>query len=339
MKTSTLSFQNTSIYYIVGFLSVLLASCGSYQNSSYYDSDGIYGNTANRAIVTETQNAPNNDYKDYFGSLQNTNQPVEIFTDVDNYNDYSLENDTLQNNNPNYPGWGSNPQTVNVNIYDTGWAMNNWYGNNWGWNGGYGWGMNNWYGNNWGWNGGFGWGMNVGFGWNNWGWNNFYGNNWGWNNWYGNNWGYSNYNNNSAYSHNPGRRGSSYANSVNSNRNSGNYNRTQSTTINRRAVKSEYRGNNATDFGRGSSGRLNRTSPTFSRNQVQSQNNSNYNPVRRGNTTNARNESNAPSRSYTPAARNANNSRSYTPSSSSSSSRSSNSGGGGRSSGGRGGRV
>jgi hypothetical protein len=35
--------------------------------------------------------------------------------------------------------------------------MNNWYGNNWGWNGGFGWGMNNWYGNN--------WGMN------NWGWN------------------------------------------------------------------------------------------------------------------------------------------------------------------------
>jgi hypothetical protein len=35
--------------------------------------------------------------------------------------------------------------------------MNNWYGNNWGWNGGYGYGFNNWYGNNWGWNGGFGW--------------------------------------------------------------------------------------------------------------------------------------------------------------------------------------
>jgi hypothetical protein len=26
-----------------------------------------------------------------------------------------------------------------------------------GWNGGYGYGFNNWYGNNWGWNGGFGW--------------------------------------------------------------------------------------------------------------------------------------------------------------------------------------
>jgi hypothetical protein len=64
-----------------------------------------------------------------------------------------------------------------------------WYGNNWGWNGGFGWGMNNWYGNNWGmnnwgWNGNYGWGMNFGFGLNNFGWNNWYGNNW-----YGNNWG------------------------------------------------------------------------------------------------------------------------------------------------------
>jgi hypothetical protein len=54
--------------------------------------------------------------------------------------------------------------------------MNNWYGNNWGWNGGFGWGMNNWYGNNWGmnnwgWNGNYGWGMNFGFGLNNFGWN------------------------------------------------------------------------------------------------------------------------------------------------------------------------
>ena len=103
MKTSTLSFQNASLYYIVGFLSILLTSCGSYQNSSYYDSDGIYGNRSNRAVETETPNNPNNQYKDYFGSLQNNNQPVEIFTDVENYNDYSLENDALQNNGSNYP--------------------------------------------------------------------------------------------------------------------------------------------------------------------------------------------------------------------------------------------
>jgi VIT1/CCC1 family predicted Fe2+/Mn2+ transporter len=32
----------------------------------------------------ETQSLKNQ-YKDYFGSLQNNNQSVEIFTDVDNY--------------------------------------------------------------------------------------------------------------------------------------------------------------------------------------------------------------------------------------------------------------
>ena len=158
MKTSTLPFRNPTIYYFVGLLSILFTSCGSYQNSSYYDSDGIYGNTPRRAVEVQTQNAPNNQYKDYFGSLQNSNQTVEIFTDVDNYNNYGIENDSLQDNN-NYPGWGSNPQTVSINVYD----------NNWGMNGGFGWGMNNWGMNNWGWNGGFGWGMNN-WGWNTWGW-------------------------------------------------------------------------------------------------------------------------------------------------------------------------
>jgi hypothetical protein len=153
------------------------------QNSSYYDTDGIYGNTYSRNIETNTQNNQNQ-YKEYFGSLRDDNQTPEVFTDIDNYNDYNLDNDQ-----ENYPGWGSNPQGVSINVYDTGWAMNNWYGNNWGWNGGFGWGMNNWYGNNWGmnnwgWNGNYGWGMNFGFGLNNFGWNNWYGNNW-----YGNNWG------------------------------------------------------------------------------------------------------------------------------------------------------
>ena len=162
MKTSTLSFRNPTIYYFVGFLSILLTSCGSYQNSSYYDSDGIYGNAPRRAVEVETQNDPNNQYKDYFGSLQNNNQPVEIFTDVDNYNDYNIENDSLDYNN--YPGWGSNPQTVSINVYDNGWGMNNWYGNNWGWNGGFGWGMEQLVdGNNWGWKR-FWYGNNIGFG-------------------------------------------------------------------------------------------------------------------------------------------------------------------------------
>jgi hypothetical protein len=90
--------------------------------------------------------------------------------------------------------------------------MNNWYGNNWGWNGGFGWGMNNWYGNNcmnnWGWNGNYGWGMNFGFGLNNFGWNNWYGNNW-----YGNNWGIP-ITITIASTYNSSRRGSSNSNTA-----------------------------------------------------------------------------------------------------------------------------
>jgi hypothetical protein len=70
----------------------LLTACGSYQNSSYYDTDGIYGNTYSRNIETNTQNNQNQ-YKEYFGSLRDDNQTPEVFTDIDNYNDYNLDND------------------------------------------------------------------------------------------------------------------------------------------------------------------------------------------------------------------------------------------------------
>jgi hypothetical protein len=44
---------------LAGLLLLLTASCGSYQNSSYYDTDGIYGNTYSRNIETNTQNNQN----------------------------------------------------------------------------------------------------------------------------------------------------------------------------------------------------------------------------------------------------------------------------------------
>jgi hypothetical protein len=43
--------------------------------------------------------------------LYDDNQTPEVFTDIDNYNDYNLDNDQ-----ENYPGWGSNPQGVSINI-------------------------------------------------------------------------------------------------------------------------------------------------------------------------------------------------------------------------------
>lgn len=51
----------------------LIVSCGSYQEASYYDNDGIYS-TGTRQQVTEAEAAPNNqanEYQDYFGQQAN----------------------------------------------------------------------------------------------------------------------------------------------------------------------------------------------------------------------------------------------------------------------------
>jgi hypothetical protein len=77
----------------------LITSCGSYQNSSYYG-DGIYGDQGNkytnellRIVITDSG---------YFSSLQNDNQSTEIFTDIDQYNDYQGTNDNNQGIDGNY---------------------------------------------------------------------------------------------------------------------------------------------------------------------------------------------------------------------------------------------
>jgi hypothetical protein len=58
MKTN-IFITKASLYSLIGFLSVLITSCGSYQNSSYYG-DGIYGDQTNtqdellRIVITDT---------------------------------------------------------------------------------------------------------------------------------------------------------------------------------------------------------------------------------------------------------------------------------------------
>jgi hypothetical protein len=330
MKTIIFSSRKSSLFTLAGLLLLLTASCGSYQNSSYYDADGIYGNTYRGTVETNRQNNQNQ-YKEYFGSLRDDNQSPEVFTDIDNYNDYNLDN-----NQENYPGWGSNPQGVNMNVYDTGWAMNNWYGNNWGLNGGFGWGMNNWYGNNWGmnnwgWNGNYGLGMNFGFS----------GNNWYGNNFYGNNWGYPNNYSTRAYSYNPSRRGSSYSNTADTNRSysltsrrfSNDRNNSNSQTFSRERRNTD-RSSNTTDFRRGG------TNDNFNRNttnqndsyNIPSRTRTDVNSSRRGNETptrsyapainSSRNESYSPNRSSYPSSNSSRN-EGYSPSRSSSPSSSS----------------
>jgi hypothetical protein len=201
MKTNYLFGKRLSIYTLFGFLTITLFSCGSYQNSSYYDGDGIYGNSQNRKRETPS----NSKYQEYFSNLNKDSQNIETFTDVDNYNSNSSTTTatSVESYNTNNASWGSNPQTVTVNVYD----------NNWG----YGYWNNYWYGNYWGYNNFYSPYWSVG-------WSSWYGPSWGlgWNSWYGyygpsyygyyghNYWGGSYYGN--YYSHYGGRRGSAYDN-------------------------------------------------------------------------------------------------------------------------------
>ena len=71
MKTNLFFSRNTTLYSLIGLISILVTSCGSYQNSSYYDSDGIYGNSAR-----EVQSRSSKQYQEYFSSLQNENKTL-----------------------------------------------------------------------------------------------------------------------------------------------------------------------------------------------------------------------------------------------------------------------
>ncbi len=200
MKTH-FSTLRVSVYSTLGLFSILLTSCGSSQSTTYNDRDGIYGATANSNAPRQASQGTQ--YKEYFGSLQQSNEPDQIFTDVENYRSDSYDN--AQNPNTGYDssygGWGSNPDNVTVNIYDNswgGWGWNNyWYSGYWGWN--LGWGWNSWYGPAY-----YGWGFSpypyyaYGYG--------------GWQYYYPYGYGYAPYYNGYAYSN--GRRSSGYRNVI-----------------------------------------------------------------------------------------------------------------------------
>jgi hypothetical protein len=211
MKTYYISLKNIALKSIVGLLGLTAISCGSYQNVSYYDNDGIYGSEKKERVsyydnnTTPQDNSNGNKYKEYFGSQANkySYNDQDVFTDVDSYSSVSVNDSTVTNSESrqqNYAGWGNNDRDVTINVYN-----NDWYGGYWGWRGYWGyrpWGYsywNNWHNPywDWGWSGYYG--PSWGWGWNNyWGWNSpyygggYYGwNNWGWNNYYGRNYAYS----------------------------------------------------------------------------------------------------------------------------------------------------
>jgi hypothetical protein len=307
MKTNYyFSTKSISIYLIIGLISSVITSCGTYKNSSYYDKDGIYGSGENGKEY-KVANRNSDKYKEYFSSLREDNPKGEVFTDVDNY---STNKDTINSNKNNntesyssgYAGWGNNQQPINVTIYENNWGWNNYgYGNHWnyGWNWNLGW--NSWYG------------PSIGYGW---GWNNWYGPNYGYN-YYGYNNYYNGYYNNyyspyynghyNNYSYSNGIRGRS------SGRVGGRYDFGRTDTGNR--INSPVRGNSVYNGIRNSNEitpRRNETStPRYTTPRIESSNPRNYSPTRSENDT-PRNYSQTRSENSTP--------RSYTPSRSESSS-------------------
>jgi hypothetical protein len=189
MKTKYLtSFKILSLL-LTSTLGVLLVSCGSTQNSSYYDNDGIYsGSEKSKSKEAEqvAQNNANLAYQNYFKSKQ-LNAEEEIFTDVENYSSVTDSTQITAESYTSNASWGTNPTSISVNVYDSGWGFNYWNS----WYAPY-WGFNTWYGPYWG----------VGF-------YPWYGPHWGWGYpYYGYGYGYGSYYN--GYAYNSGRRGGNY---------------------------------------------------------------------------------------------------------------------------------
>ena len=180
MKTFSLNNQTYS-YILLMALGLLVVSCGSYQETSYRDNDGIYSRRVSETVVENTKK------ESYFAdfpvyNVPENDEPVGIFTDIDSY----YGDDSYSSG---YSGWGNSTSDVTVNVYG---GYGGWYGSYWGWRSpywgwGYGYGWNSWHSPYWGWYGG-------------WGWNSWHNPYWG----YGYGWGgYYPYYNNVAYYRGP----------------------------------------------------------------------------------------------------------------------------------------
>ncbi len=276
--TNYLSTLKTNRFLMLFVGSITLYSCGSYQNSSYYDNDGVYGADTSKKVVYQEQTANTSKYVEQFQAMKEEYTIGETFTDVNNY---ATPTDSVNTNRQSYAGWGNNQSSVVVNVYDNwgwnNWGWNGWYGNSWGW-GWNNWGWNGWYGNSWGW------------GWNNWGWNN-----WGWNGWYGNPWGWGwnnwGWNGGSRVAFNNGRRGSVDGVMNGTNYNSGRYSNRNGVRTNSTGIDQSRRGNSTTETSIFAQPRISKSEP---RTITQPRNSSETQPRTIPSTPRPRNEENQP---------------------------------------------
>ena len=111
---------------LLGLVAIFATSCGSYQNSSYYDNDGVYGSSERPNDQVENKYSEqniekSNEYAQQFRAMQDD---YTYFTDVDNYQSHEPQDTVVtvyrnDYNDQNYAGWGNNASEVTINYYNT----------------------------------------------------------------------------------------------------------------------------------------------------------------------------------------------------------------------------
>ncbi len=102
-------FRKPILVSLLIFLLIIVYSCGSYQGSSYYTSDGIYGEISGLENQTNQSSNSSEYYKDVFSNIADDytsagNDPNNyLFTDIENY--YSSEENTDSSISDQAP-WG-----------------------------------------------------------------------------------------------------------------------------------------------------------------------------------------------------------------------------------------
>ncbi len=117
MKKKPIRFKFKKLFLGLS-LATLLASCASFQGSSYFASDGIYVSPSNIGLEKSKAITKNNYYEQYFkeaannGYVETTDNEI-YFTDINSYSSSveNIEDVALENDNSQIPWGGETSQT------------------------------------------------------------------------------------------------------------------------------------------------------------------------------------------------------------------------------------
>ena len=125
---------------LIAFSLVLtFLSCGSYQGSSYYAADGIYGSSSveRPEVRPKTQNAKNGDkYQNYFSNIADDYSSIDdgqdyAYTDTENYSSQTNTGNVQVNSQA---PWGASTNRTEVYLVNNN-PWNGFYGSSFGYGG------------------------------------------------------------------------------------------------------------------------------------------------------------------------------------------------------------